>query len=113
MTDTPKAIKLNLAENVVEITWADDHASRYGGAWLRRICPCAQCRGHVPGEVPPPTWEQVRDVRVLGAEAVGTYALRFGLSDGHDTGIYSYDWLRPHCPSEHDDVDDLGQPLES
>jgi DUF971 family protein len=109
--ERPTEIDLDLAANELGVTWADGHRSRYGGAWLRRICPCATCRGHVPGEVPPPSWEQVKDVRVLHAEGVGTYAIRFSLSDGHTTGIYSYDWLRANCPSTRDDLDEVGRPL--
>lgn len=98
MSDVPTAIRLDVPGNQVEIAWADGHVSRYSGAWLRRICPCAQCRGHAPGEVEPPSWERVRGVRVTHAAHVGSYALQFALSDGHDTGIYSHGWLRANCP---------------
>lgn len=95
----PKAITLDVATSMLEVTWGDEHVSRYNGAYLRHACPCADCRGHSPGEKEPPPWEQVKDVRVTHVEAVGTYALRFTLSDGHSTGIYTYDYLRGICPT--------------
>lgn len=116
MSDAPAstqatAINLDVAGNVLQITWSDDHVSRYAGAYLRQTCPCAECCGHVPGEKEPPPWSKVRDVRVTNVEPVGTYALRLTLSDGHSTGIYSYGHLRATCPSVRDDVDETGQPL--
>lgn len=106
----PTAVKLDVAANVLQITWSDGHVSRYAGGYLRFICPCAACRGHSPGEVEPPPWTQVKDVRITHVEPVGTYALAFTASDGHSSGIYSYSFLREHCPSTREDLDDLGHP---
>ncbi len=97
-TANPTGIRLDLGRNLLEIDWDDGVTSRYDGAFLRFVCPCAGCRGHGPGQVPPPTWQQVEGVRLTGAEGVGAYALRLGLSDGHATGIYSFDFLRAHDP---------------
>jgi DUF971 family protein len=96
----PTGVNLDVGANLLEISWADGLVSRYGGGYLRHACPCADCRGHVPGEKEPPPWEQVKDVRVSHVEAVGSYALRFTLSDGHSTGIYTYDFLREVSPKE-------------
>lgn len=109
MTDDPTAINLDMTTDVLQITWADGHVSRYAGAYLRRICPCASCRGHAPGEVEPPTWEQVRGVRVAGLQPVGAYAVQPTFDDGHATGIYSFTWLREHCPSVDDGLDAEGR----
>ena len=87
MRTTPTAIKLNVAENLLTIEWADGHASTYDGGYLRFVCPCANCRGHAPGEVMPPAWGDVEAARVAGATQVGTYAVRFDMSDGHESGI--------------------------
>lgn len=100
---TPVAIRLDLKTNRLEVDWDDGVTSRYDGAYLRFVCPCAGCRGHGPGQVPEPRWEDVKDVRMTGAEAVGTYALRLGLSDGHASGIYSFDFLRAHDPAARSD----------
>ncbi|MDJ0523246.1 MAG: DUF971 domain-containing protein [Planctomycetota bacterium] len=106
----PAAIKLQLDANLLEVTWQDGHVSRYAGSYLRKICPCAACVGHAPGEREPPSWKQVEGVRVTHVAAVGSYALKLTLSDAHASGIYSYDFLRRSCPSERPDVDDTGLP---
>jgi len=94
---TPTAVNLDVATNTLAITWADDHVSRYDGARLRQICPCATCRGHSPGERPLPTWEQVKEVRLTHVKPVGSYALHLDLSDGHDSGIYTWTFLRENA----------------
>ena len=90
----PRQIRLDPEKSLLEIRWGDDHVSRYEGAVLRWKCPCAMCRGHAPGEVEPPSFESVKDVRVRGAQAVGNYGLRFEFTDGHETGIYMFEVLR-------------------
>ncbi len=112
-TTTPIAVELNVRENCLTVRWADQHVSRYDGGYLRWICPCAGCTGHVPGEVPPLPWSQVGHVRVTHVEAMGTYALKLTLSDGHASGIYSYDVLRARCPSTQEGLDERGRPTPS
>lgn len=94
----PVAVRVKLPENLLEVDWQDGNSTRYDGGYLRFVCPCAACRGHGPGQVPEPLWSACKDVRMTGAEAVGGYALRLGLSDGHDSGIYSWEFLRAHDP---------------
>ena len=96
--DVPSRLALDLKSQRLTVEWHDGHASEFTAALLRFLCPCAACRGHAPGEVVPPTWEQVKDVRILHAGQVGGYALQFAFSDGHDTGLYAYDRLRDACP---------------
>jgi DUF971 family protein len=110
MNEAPTAVKLNLASNLLTVTWADQQESQYGGPYIRHMCPCAECRGHSPGEKEPPSWQAVREVRITHVKAVGTYALQFDLTDGHSTGIYSYGWLRSACPSKREDCDATGRP---
>jgi DUF971 family protein len=98
LRDTPKTLSLDLRAQRLRVTWNDGHVGEYSGAYLRFVCPCAGCRGHAPGDVEPPSWEQVKDVRVTGASRVGGYAIQFAFSDGHDTGIYAFDRLRAACP---------------
>ena len=107
---TPTSLQLDVKENLLRVTWADGHVSLYDGAYLRYVCPCAMCRGHAPGEVDPPRWADVASVRATGAEAVGTYAVRFTFTDGHETGIYTWTWLREVCPSERQGCDERGRP---
>jgi DUF971 family protein len=103
----PIAIRVDLKTNRLEIDWEDGVTSRYDGGYLRFICPCAGCRGHGPGQVPEPEWAHCKDVRMTGAEGVGTYAMRLHLSDGHASGIYAFDYLRAHDPGP-----DAGRGLE-
>jgi len=96
--DLPAKLALDLPAQRLSVAWHDGHESAYPGAYLRFVCPCAACRGHAPGEVEPPTWAQVRDVRVTDAAPVGGYGLQFTFSDGHSSGIYAFDRLRSACP---------------
>ncbi len=98
LRDTPARLSLSLRDQTLSVTWHDGHASVYDAAYLRLVCPCAACRGHSPGEVEPPTPDQVKGVRIVDAASVGGYAIQFTFDDGHSTGIYAYDHLRRLCP---------------
>ena len=81
-----------------DITWNDGHFSSFPSWYLRENCPFAACveeftgkRKIVPGTIPS-TLERVK------VEPVGNYALQFLWSDNHDTGIYTFDYLRQLCP---------------
>jgi DUF971 family protein len=108
--DVPSRLALDLKAQRLVVEWHDGHRSEFSSAMLRFLCPCAACRGHAPGEVEPPSWEQVKDVRVLHAGQVGGYALQFSFSDGHDTGLYAYDRLRDACPCDACKVERRGPP---
>lgn len=95
---TSVRIKLTTGEGV-EIDWADGHHSHYAFDFLRVRCPCATCR--TQREKPPlagalPLYQE--KVSAAHAEPVGHYAVRFTFSDGHSTGIYSFDYFREICP---------------
>ncbi len=110
-TATPTNVRLDLESNRLHLTWDDGHESVFDGGYLRFICPCAGCRGHGPGQVPEPLWENCKDVRMQHVAGVGAYALGFQLSDGHNTGIYTYELLRAKCPSNVAGVDEAGRPV--
>ena len=81
----------------VAIRWDDGRESFHGFATLRATSPSAQTRGERDifghqhgGEVP----KNYVGVEVTGWERIGNYAIRFEFSDGHRTGLYSYDLLR-------------------
>ena len=81
----------------VRIKWADDRECRYRAAELRRSCPCAQCVNEWTGErtLKPENISEETEIRDLSL--VGRYAINFRWSDGHETGIYSFRFLRELC----------------
>jgi DUF971 family protein len=84
----------------LRITWGDGHVCLYEAPALRRACPCAQCVNEWTGQrVLKP--EAVSDEIQIGNIAiVGRYALNFVWSDRHETGIYSFRYLRELCEQQ-------------
>jgi prepilin-type processing-associated H-X9-DG protein len=106
----PANVKIHVSTGEgVDITWADGHASHYDFVYLRGECPCATCnderakKADAPSVVPAaPSPLQMFKPKpgARAAQAVGHYAIKIGFTDGHSTGIYSYDYLRTICPCE-------------
>jgi len=90
-TPGPSEIKLHQTSRVLEITFHDGRTFRLPYEFLRVNSPSAEVRGHGPGQETLQTGK--RDVTIASVEAVGHYAIRPTFSDGHDTGIYSWDLL--------------------
>ncbi len=94
----------------VTVDWRDGHQSHWSFRWLRDACPCATCHeareaeGRAPGVGKPkpksllPLYEA--PVAPTAVEPVGKYALKFVWNDGHETGLYSWDYLRNVCDHE-------------
>jgi DUF971 family protein len=94
----------------MRIEWRDGHVSEWNFAWLRAACPCATCHeerdaaGRAPGVAKPkpasllPMYEA--PPRPVDVTPVGKYALRFKWNDGHEAGLYSWDYLRNVCDVE-------------
>lgn len=80
----------------LRLTWDDDHAAEFDYDYLRGYCPCAGCQGHGTGTVE--FRSPVTPVEPLSILPVGNYAVSIHWSDGHDTGIYRFDFLRQICP---------------
>ena len=80
----------------MEIDFDDGHKARYPHEILRGFCPCAGCQGH-SGEI---QFVEGGDVELLDIGEIGNYALRFSWGDGHDTGLYSFRFLRALCACE-------------
>jgi DUF971 family protein len=107
----PKTVKVNLSTGTgVDIEWKDGHVSHYPFVFLRDACPCALCdderakSGRQPGQKPQgkagelPMFKAA--AKPTSAEGVGKYAIKFHWNDGHDLGIYSWQFLREVCPCE-------------
>lgn len=80
--------------DAVLIRWADETENRFAAATLRRACACAGCVNEWTGErtLRPDTISD--DLKIESIGIVGRYALNFKFSDNHETGIYSYKYLR-------------------
>jgi DUF971 family protein len=76
------------------ITWADNFVSNYTAAELRRACPCAQCVNEWTGQRTLKPENISDELSIIDVSIVGRYALNFRWSDGHETGIYSFRYLR-------------------
>jgi len=85
----------------VDVTWADGHTSHFDFQYLRDNCPCALCndereKAKRVGGAALPMFKP--KVTAKGANAVGNYAVQIQFSDGHATGIFSFEHLRELCP---------------
>ncbi|MGA0024939.1 MAG: gamma-butyrobetaine hydroxylase-like domain-containing protein [Burkholderiales bacterium] len=87
----PTAITLHQTSRLLEISFADGKTFRLPCEFLRVFSPSAEVRGHGPGQEVLQTGK--RDVGITAVEPVGQYAIQLRFSDGHDTGIYSWDLL--------------------
>lgn len=105
----PKSVKVNVTSGSgVDIEWKDGHRSVYSFPFLRDACPCALCNeeretdGRQPGDPLKPMAGALpmfkAAARPTKTEPVGKYGIRFTWNDGHEHGIYSWEYLREHCP---------------
>jgi DUF971 family protein len=90
-TPRPVEIKLHQSSRVVEISFDDGKSYRLSCEYLRVYSPSAEVRGHGPGQEV--LQEGKKEVEIAAIEPVGNYAVKLVFSDGHDTGLYSWDYL--------------------
>ena len=93
----PKKIK-RVSPFQTDIDWNDGHFSSYPSWYLRENCQCAECVDEFTGErkIGPGSIPATLERTDVGL--VGNYALQFFWSDGHNTGLYTFDLLRTLCP---------------
>lgn len=89
-TPIPNEIKLHQKSRRLELIY-EDESYALDFEFLRVYTPSAEARGHGPGQEVLQTGK--RNVNIERIEPVGTYALRLVFSDGHDSGLYSWDML--------------------
>jgi len=87
----PTEIKLHQVSRILEIAFSDGKTFRLPCEFLRVYSPSAEVRGHGPGQEVLQMGKKNVDIQKI--EPVGSYAVQFTFSDGHDTGIYSWDLL--------------------
>ncbi|MFZ2123511.1 MAG: DUF971 domain-containing protein [Rhodoferax sp.] len=87
----PQDITVHSQSRVLEISFSDGASFRIPFELMRVYSPSAEVAGHGPGQEVLQTGK--REVTLSGLEPVGNYAIQPSFSDGHDTGIYSWDYL--------------------
>jgi ATP-binding protein involved in chromosome partitioning len=100
VSEYPVPDAIHRADGAVTITWAEDHVGRYAARDLRLACQCAVCREEMTGRPLLDPAAVPDDVIPLRVSLVGGYAIRIDWSDGHSTGLYTYDYLLAICPCE-------------
>ncbi len=88
---TPVDITVHSQSRVLEVSFSDGAQFRIPFELMRVYSPSAEVQGHGPGQEVLQTGK--RAVSMTGLEPVGNYAVQPSFSDGHDTGIYSWDYL--------------------
>ena len=110
---TPLKLDLKRDEKLT-IEWQDGRTCVYSVDLLRTMCPCAQCKmvreGTNPHDISPAPKRKplltilpgnyVEKIVVVNAQLVGNYALQIEWSDQHESGIYSFEYLRSICPNK-------------
>lgn len=108
VTDRPKQLDLKQDAGLT-VTWADGSTSFFPIEYLRKMSPSAEMRelresmAENPLTVLPDSAASDEPITATSAELVGHYAMRIRFSDGHDTGIYSWDYLRQIDPGGDSD----------
>lgn len=87
----PIDIRLHQASRLLEIKFDNDTECMLSCEFLRVYSPSAEVKGHGPGQEVLQIGKE--DVNIVGIEPVGNYAVKLVFSDGHDTGLYSWDYL--------------------
>ena len=94
MADAPANIRAHQADQTLELVWSDQDTDRLAYKAVRASCPCASCKDEWTGaRILDP--ETIRpDLKLEAMEPVGSYAVRFSWSDGHSSGLYTWEALR-------------------
>jgi DUF971 family protein len=88
----PTELRLNPDKNLLTVSFDDGARYALSAEILRVESPSAEVRGHGGAEKPPPVAGK-ENVKIARLEPVGNYAVRIVFDDGHDSGLYSWDYL--------------------
>ncbi|MBK8402141.1 DUF971 domain-containing protein [Propionivibrio sp.] len=97
-TPIPVELKQHKKSRILELVYEDGQRFELPYEFLRVFTPSAEARGHGVGQETLQTGK--RDVDILGIEPVGNYAIKPVFSDGHDSGLYSWDVLHTLCVNQ-------------
>lgn len=100
-----KPLQIKVAEkSKIIIKWDEKSESKIGLKYLRDECPCANCKGETvllkTYRPPKPKILNSEMYRVQNIQPVGSYAIQVSWKDGHNTGIYSWEYLKKLCEDE-------------
>ena len=95
----PKSVTRH-SPNELKVIWSDNKEYIYNLQSLRYYCQCALCKHEITREKLIKLEDIPEDINLVKVEVVGNYALSFYWSDGHSTGIYSYEYLRKLCDDQ-------------
>ena len=90
-TPTPESLTVHGQSRVLEVGFSDGKTFRIPFELMRVYSPSAEVQGHGPGQEVLQTGK--RDVTVEGIEPVGNYAVKPTFSDGHDSGLFTWEYL--------------------
>ena len=97
MSEKPKRIRVDRTEGWLEMDWVGDGILRVSLSDVRKACPCALCgdiRAKQDAQLQMITVDQTPSVELSEVVPVGNYAIQIRWADGHDTGIYTYSYLK-------------------
>jgi DUF971 family protein len=94
----PNNVVVHQQSKVLELSYEDGNVYRLPFELLRVLSPSAEVQGHRPGQETLQTGK--REILIANLEPVGHYALKPSFSDGHDSGLYSWDFLRFLCENQ-------------
>ena len=100
MQETPTNIKVKRMQGVLEISWKSGTVNRYRLRSLRCACRCAGCVDEHSGVRTLDVDAVPDDLGVSDMKQVGNYAIQFTFTDGHDTGIFTWEHLRELAAEE-------------
>ena len=87
-----KALNYSRSQRILTLTFSDDVEFKLSAEFLRVFSPSAEVRGHGPGQEVLQTGKS--SVGIAGIEPLGHYAVQISFDDGHDSGLYSWSYLR-------------------
>ena len=91
----PKNLVVHQQSKVLELEYSDGKSYRLPFEFLRVLSPSAEVRGHGPGQETLQTGK--RQVSILSVEPVGHYAIKPTFTNGHDSGLYTWEYLHDLC----------------
>ena len=95
MANPPESINLHRKSAILQLQWPGEASHELSAEFLRVHSPSAEVRGHGPGQEVLQSGK--RQVAIRDVTAVGNYAIRLDFDDGHNSGIYSWDYLYELC----------------